>query len=102
MHCRLMKESSVLAKQYRIDCGLESSKPKAVKSTPNVVITEKTDTQPNPNIETPIIKETIEEKVKPEYNRDDLKIILDKSETKYFKWAKTEKLLEICIKNKLI
>ena len=91
MHCRLMKESSVLAKQYRIDCGLESSKQKVVK-------VEKTPTKT-------VVKEEIDviiPKEEKEYNRDDLKAILEKNEVKYFKWAKTEKLLEICIKNKLI
>jgi len=77
-HCRLLKESSKLAQQYRVDCGLEKAEV----------------------VEAPVVKDVIEESK--DYTRDDLKVLLTWSEIKFFNWAKTEKLLELCIENKLI
>lgn len=37
-----------------------------------------------------------------EVTRDELKDKLNNADIKYFKWAKTEKLLELCIENNLI
>lgn len=90
MHVRLSKESSILAKQYRIDCGLEKAESKKVIIKKEV-----------PVIETIIEKApVIEDRV--EYSRDDLKVMLSEAEIKFFNWAKTEALLEICIRNELI
>ena len=42
------------------------------------------------------------EVTKTSYSRDDFKKLLDKASVTYFKWAKDEKLAELCIENNLI
>jgi len=80
MYVRLKNTSSKLAKQYRIDCWLE--KPEQITEEPQIAV------------------ESNEFKV--EYTREDFKSILEKWKIKYFKWATTQKLLELCTLNNLI
>ena len=90
-HARLMKESSILAKQYRIDCWLE--KPEVKQED---VIQENIETQ---DVWQEVIEESPEKK---DYSREDLKEMLITSDIKFFNNAKTDKLLKLCIENKLI
>jgi len=86
-YCRLLQQSSKLAEDYRNDCGLKKEKPVVLKEE-NIMPTKE-------------VKLIDWEKEK-DFSRDDLKELLKKGEIKFFNWAKTEKLLQICIENKLI
>ena len=86
-YCRLLQQSSKLAEDYRADCGLKKEKPVVLKPE-NIM----------PKGEVTLV----DWKKEKEYSREDLKEILKKWEIKFFNWAKTPKLLEICIENKLI
>jgi len=88
-HVRLMKESSELAKKYRIDCGLEEKV--AVEETP-VIKLEHTTVQPKVEVPEEVVEEesvfddvepeAVEEK--PSYDRDALKTLLKDKEIKFF------------------
>jgi len=86
-YCRLLQQSSELANKYRADCGLKQEKP---------VILAKENIMPTWEVEL-VDWDTIKD-----YSRDDLKKLLQEGEIKFFNWLKTEKILDMCIENKLI
>ncbi len=86
-YCRLLNQSSELANKYRADCWLKKEKPVVLKEE-NIMPTKE-------------VSSVHKDETK-DFSRDDLKELLSKSDITYFKWLKTEKLLQLCIENKLI
>ena len=79
-YTRLLRTSTELAKQYRIDCGLDM--PERVEKVEDVI--EGTDTESEVVAETEVALEAVEEPKK-EYSRDELKELLNNAEVQYFK-----------------
>jgi hypothetical protein len=102
MHVRMLKESSELARKYRIDCWLEKVKiidpEKNIETAPKEEIKE---TWPKvaeslENVSFKEIKETVD------FTKEDLISKLKEAKIPYHWNSKDETLLKLCIENNLI